>query len=201
MVFWPFKSNFTFIAENTTKFYLELEKCYKAKFVDRASLLATAGVLDAYYYIFKAKNPQITIEDIVELARDSSIHDEDHPPMRKLISFQKRFTNYKRGKASAIDMIVGDDEEKSSAEINELTDDLFDFVYKLEMTIFMADNPRISPSRIEESCQNKYKTIEKAIIQTIRKHKVGKGKFAKTTTMLMESPRLLNTRQQLGIAC
>ena len=199
MAFWPFKSNFTFIAENTTKFYLELERSYKTKFTDRASLLATAGVLDAYYYIFKVKNPQITIEDIVELARDSTRHDEDHPPMRELISFQKRFTDYKHGRASAIDMIVGDDEGKSSVERTELADDLFDFVYKLEMTIFMVDNSRMSPSRIEEACQDKYKTIEKAIIKTINKHKAGKGKFARTTKLLMKSVMFKQTRQKLGI--
>ena len=72
-------------------------------------------------------------------------------------------------------------------------------MFTLEWVIFIADNPKIPPSRIEEACRNKYKTIEKAIIQTIRKYKVGKGRFAKTTTVLMESPKFLLTRQKLGI--
>lgn len=46
------ESNFTLIAENTTKYYLELRKNYKDRFNDEVSLLATAGILDAQFYIF-----------------------------------------------------------------------------------------------------------------------------------------------------
>jgi len=46
------ESNYTFIAENTTKYYLELARNYGGRFNDESSLLATAGILDAQYYIF-----------------------------------------------------------------------------------------------------------------------------------------------------
>ena len=41
----PFKSNYTLIAENTTKYYVELTKNHKDRFSDEASLLATAGAI------------------------------------------------------------------------------------------------------------------------------------------------------------
>ncbi len=63
------KSNFTFIAENTTKYYLELTKNYKNRFNDETSLLATAGILDALVYIFMDQtiNPQ----EIIDIAQKS----------------------------------------------------------------------------------------------------------------------------------
>ena len=47
MSIWPFKSNFSLVAENTTKYYMELKTRFKGRFPDDASLLATAGILDA----------------------------------------------------------------------------------------------------------------------------------------------------------
>ena len=41
----PFKSNFVRIAENTTKYYLELTRNYSNRFDDKVALLTTAGVL------------------------------------------------------------------------------------------------------------------------------------------------------------
>ena len=35
----PFKTNFSVIAENTTKYYMELKNSYKGRFPDDASLL------------------------------------------------------------------------------------------------------------------------------------------------------------------
>lgn len=63
------ESNFTLIAENTTKYYLELTKNYKNRFKDEASLLATAGILDALVYIFidQTINPQ----EIIDIAQKS----------------------------------------------------------------------------------------------------------------------------------
>lgn len=46
------ESNYTFVAENTTKYYLELAKNHGGRFNDESSLLATAGILDAQFYIF-----------------------------------------------------------------------------------------------------------------------------------------------------
>lgn len=48
----PVTDNFTLIATNTTKYYLELTRDYSDRFSDEASLLATAGVLDAQNYVF-----------------------------------------------------------------------------------------------------------------------------------------------------
>ena len=62
-----FKSNFTRIAENTTKYYLELKNNYGDRFGDEASLLATSGVLDAQNYVF-AKSPKLSIQDLLNMA-------------------------------------------------------------------------------------------------------------------------------------
>jgi len=63
------ESNCTFIAENTTKYYLELARNYGGRFNDESSLLATAGILDAQFYIFKQKiiNPL----EILSIAKKS----------------------------------------------------------------------------------------------------------------------------------
>ena len=63
------ESNFTLIAENTTKYYLELTKSYKNRFKDEVFLLATAGILDAQFYIFidQTINPQ----EIIDIAQKS----------------------------------------------------------------------------------------------------------------------------------
>lgn len=62
-----FKSNFARIAENTTKYYLELRTNYGSRFSDEISLLATAGVLDAQNYIFVEHS--IEIDTIIDMAR------------------------------------------------------------------------------------------------------------------------------------
>lgn len=63
------ESNFTLIAENTAKYYLELTKNYRNRFKDEASLLATAGILDALVYVFMDQtiNPQ----EIIDIAQKS----------------------------------------------------------------------------------------------------------------------------------
>jgi hypothetical protein len=64
------ENNCTFIAENTTKFYLELSRNYAGRFNDESSLLATAGILDARFYIFIQKiiNPM----EILSIAKKPS---------------------------------------------------------------------------------------------------------------------------------
>ena len=59
------ESNFTFIAENTTKFYLELERKYREVFKNKTSLFAAAGIIDAAGYI---QLGQISPQEIVDLA-------------------------------------------------------------------------------------------------------------------------------------
>ncbi|MBA7635325.1 hypothetical protein ES703_42926 [subsurface metagenome] len=61
------ESNFTLIAENTTKYYLELTKNYKNRFNNEASLLATAGILDAQFYVFVDQT--INPSEIIDIAK------------------------------------------------------------------------------------------------------------------------------------
>lgn len=61
---------FTLIAENTTKYYLELSKNYKARFSDKVSLLATAGILDAQFYVFMDQS--ISPSEIIYLAKEAA---------------------------------------------------------------------------------------------------------------------------------
>ncbi|MBU4293915.1 MAG: zinc ribbon domain-containing protein [Actinobacteria bacterium] len=61
------ESNFTLIAENTTKYYLELTKNYKNRFNNEVFLLATAGILDAQFYIFMDKT--INPAEIIDIAK------------------------------------------------------------------------------------------------------------------------------------
>ena len=198
MSLWPFKSNFTVIAENTTKYYLELKSRYQNRFENNISLLASAGVLDAQNYIFTT-HPTINIDDILNLARDSTTDDESHVSTRELISFEERRQRYRRGQTSLADFITGDIEKDSETDISESIDILFDFVFGLELMIFRADSPKLSPYLIEEACRDKYKTIEKAIVQTVNRYKIGAGLVAKATTSFMESPSFQTIRQRLGI--
>ena len=64
-----FKSTYTIIAENTTKFYLELKKNYSDRFDKEASILATAGTLDAQWYVLKEET--ISINYLLHLAKVS----------------------------------------------------------------------------------------------------------------------------------
>jgi len=61
------ESNSTLIAENTTKYYLELTKNYKNRFNNEVFLLATAGILDAQFYIFMDKT--INPAEIIDIAK------------------------------------------------------------------------------------------------------------------------------------
>ena len=79
------------------------------------------------------------------------------------------------------------------------TDEVFDFVFGLELLLFKVDNKLFSPPDIEEACRRKYKTIEKAIAQTMKKYKVGQGIIARATTAFMENASLESLRNSLGI--
>ena len=194
MSIWPFKTNFSLIAENTTKYYMELKSRYKERFTDDASLLAAAGILDAQNYIFPSP-PQIDIIDVIELARKCTAKDEDYIPMRKLIQYSENTQRYRDRKSSIADLLSFEYSEGPP----ECTDEVFDFVFGLELLLFKVDNKKFSPHAIEEACRSKYKTIEKAITQTMKKYKVGRGMLARATTAFMENPSLEPLRNSLGI--
>jgi hypothetical protein len=63
------ESQFTLIAENTTKFYLELKKSHVHRFVSEISLLATSGVLDAQWDVLSGKLP---VQQILKIAEKAS---------------------------------------------------------------------------------------------------------------------------------
>jgi len=194
MSFWPLKTNFSLIAENTTKYYMELKGRYKERFADDASLLAAAGVLDAQNDIFPSP-PKIDITDVMELARKCTAKDEDYIPMRKLIQYSDNTRRYRDHKSSIADLLSFEYSEGPP----ECTDEVFDFVFGLELLLFEVDNKRFSPQAIEEACRSKYKTIEKAITQTMKKYKVGQGILARATTAFMENSSLEPLRNRLGI--
>ena len=62
------ESNFTLIAENTTKYYLELTKNYKNRFNNETSLLAAAGILDAQSYVIEKT---ISPSEIIDIAQET----------------------------------------------------------------------------------------------------------------------------------
>lgn len=62
------QSNFTLIATNTTKYYLELKRSFGASFPDETALLAMSGIMDAFVYIARQ---EIVAEYITELARQT----------------------------------------------------------------------------------------------------------------------------------
>jgi len=192
-----FKGNFTLIAENTTKTYLELKNRYSNSFDTDYSLLAVAGILDAQNYIFTS-SPTIDAEEVFRLAKDSVTPDTPHTSLKAQIVFEKQMREYKDGKLSKADFLSGD-ENNSEKEISEVDNILFNFIFGLELLIFRADSPKLSPALIEEACRDKYKTIEKAIVHTMNKHKIGQGLIARATTSFMESPKFQPIRQQLGI--
>jgi hypothetical protein len=197
MSIWPFKTNFSLIAENTTKYYMELKCRYKERFTDDAALLAAAGILDAQNYIFPSP-PQIDIVDVIELAQKCTVKDEDYIPMRRLIRYHHYEEKRHRSrdyKSYLVDLL----DSENLTESSECTDEVFDFVFGLELLLFKVENKKFSPHAIEEACRSKYKTIEKAITQTIKKYEVGRGMLARATTAFMENASLEPLRTSLGI--
>ena len=96
----PFKSNFVRIAENTAKYYLELNGKYADRFEDESSMLATAGVLDAQNYIFTDK-PQIDIETLIGLAKDSVSGVNEIAKNIRTYAFGSTMNQFKKRKISA----------------------------------------------------------------------------------------------------
>jgi len=148
MSFWPLKTNFSLIAENTTKYYMELKGLYKERFADDASLLAAAGVLDAQNYIFPSP-PKIDITDVMELARKCTAKDEDYIPMRKLIQYSDNTRRYRDHKSSIADLLSFEYSEGPP----ECTDEVFDKKYKVgqgilaRATTAFMENSSLEPLR------------------------------------------------------
>ncbi|GAJ07431.1 unnamed protein product, partial [marine sediment metagenome] len=82
-----FKNNYALIAENTTKYYLELTRNYRNRFDDEVALLATAGILDAGIYVSEGS---IDIDTISHIARDVvSKEISDLNPCRRLAAQER----------------------------------------------------------------------------------------------------------------
>jgi len=79
------KDNFILIAENTTKYYIELHNNYADGFINRSSFLAAAGVLDAQNYLF-TEDTEIDISSICE-AVNNIVQDKELNEEEVLISF------------------------------------------------------------------------------------------------------------------
>ena len=184
-----FKSNFTRIAENATKYYLELTRNYGNRFDDEVTLLTTVGALDAQTYVFVESS--IDLDTISYIAKQAVSKEE-----LELTSYQKMASHaeLKRLKAkSLVDKII------SSGEKDELYEDtLFNFIFSLEVEIFTVDSPEFSRSAIELACYEKADTIQKAINRMEKRYK-GEKLFTVATVNLMDSPQFDVIREQLGI--
>ncbi len=179
-----FKSNFARIAENTTKYYLELKTNYGSRFSDEICLLATAGVLDAQNYIFIEHS--IEIDSIIDMARKAVSQKEQELTNYRGLKVQETLSSYKAF-------------TKLFTESNELEQDpLFNFIFSLEVALFAVDNPRFSSSDIELACFKKATTISNAIRKTKEKYR-GEAQFGLVVTTFMESPEFRQVRKQLGI--
>jgi len=188
-----FKSNFARIAENTTKYYLELTRNYSSRFDDEVTLLATAGILDAQVYIFAERS--IELETILAMARAAVSSEEASFDIStyEIVAMGERSRKYrrKRSSAAAVEFLIGEE-----AKFEE--DPLFNFIFSLEVELFTVDSPEFSHPAIERACYEKANTIFKAIRRTKEKYH-GKDLFAKATANFMELPQSQQVRKQLGI--
>ena len=188
------KSNYALIAENTTKYYLELTRNYSDRFTDKISLLATAGILDAQVYIFRERS--IELETILAMARAAVSSEASTVDIStyEAVAMEERLRKYNRKKRSsraATEFLLG---QNTSLE----EDPLFKFVFSLEVELFAVDSPNVSRTDIEWSCYTKANTISKAIRKMKQKY-VGETLFHRATTNLMESPDFEMIRKQIGI--
>ena len=186
-----FKSNFTRIAENTTKYYLELKNNYGNSFSDEISLLAATGALDAQNYIFIEHS--IDIDTIIDMARTAVSSEEASLDIStyERVAMGERLRKYRRKRSSAVEFLLG--EETKFEE-----DPLFNFVFSLEVELFAVDSRRFSRADIEWSCYTKANTISNAIRKTKERYN-SEAPFALATANLMDSPKFEAIRKQLGI--
>ncbi|MFC1860254.1 hypothetical protein ACFLYC_01615 [Chloroflexota bacterium] len=184
------KSNYALIAENTTKYYLELTRNYRNRFDDEVTLLTTAGVLDAQTYVFSEGS--IGLDTISYIAKQAVSKEELEPTSYQKMTSQAFLKKFRT--KSAIDKIVSSSEEKDELE----KDTLFNFIFSLEVEIFVVDSPEFNRSAIELACYGKADTILKAINRMKKRYK-GEKLFTLATTNLMSSPKFEAIRKQLGI--
>lgn len=188
------KSNFTRIAENTTKYYLELTRFNGDRFPSEAALLATAGVLDAHEYVFIEGS--ISLETIIDMARRAvEIGDDASTSHLKTISDRFVSLMVRQGRSLAYTLShlpKGVDEFER--------DPLFNVVFDLEVAIFTAESPRLPLVQVQEACFSKATSMSKAIQNTRSRYK-GDALFASATANFMDStePNLWTIREQLGI--
>ena len=187
-----FKNNYALVAENTTKYYLELTRNYSNRFDDEVTLLTTTGVLDAQTYVFIEGS--IDIDTISHIARDVvSKEISDLNPCRRLAAQERHgmFPFTKRRK-SPDDILRLFEEDKFEG------DTLLNFVFSLEVEIFEADYPRFSRTDIELACWKKIDNISNAIRKTKERYN-SEAPFALATANFMDSPEFEAIRKQLGI--
>ncbi len=180
-----FKSNFARIAENTTKYYLELKNNYGHRFKDEASLLAAAGALDAQNYIFLEHS--IDVDTMVAWAKQAVSQEQEN----KLSVFRRLMMQERLSSKRDILKHFGDFELAH--------DPLFDFIFSLEVALFTIDKPFFSsPSDVQLSCFKKANTISNAIRRTKEKYG-GEALFTLVVSKFMESPQFEPIRKQLEI--
>ena len=188
-LFGLFKTNYARIAENTTKFYLELRNNYGDRFPDEASLLAAAGVLDAQVYVFGEHS--IEVETILDIAKSAVSEEQKLSPYRELATDETLAKIDKGNYGQAL--------RELSRRWDKLEKEpLFDFVFSLEVEIFKVDCPQFTPSEIALACYQKTNTITKAIRDVKRKYG-SETRFAQAAACFMELPRYQPIREQLGI--
>jgi hypothetical protein len=185
-----FKSNFTRIAENTTKYYLELTRNYSNRFDDEVTLLTTTGVLDAQTYVFIEGS--IDLETIANLAKQVVSKEELEPTSYQKIASQAKLEKFLA--KSQIDKILSSSRGKDELE----EDTLFNFIFSLEVEIFTVDSPEFDRSAIELACYDKANAIFKAI-RKMKERYNSEVPFALATANLMDSPKFEAIRKQLGI--
>ncbi len=185
-----FKNNYALIAENTTKYYLELTRNYSNRFDDEVALLTTAGVLDAQVYVFAEGS--IKVDAILSIAR--GVLSEGKMSEESLDFYYYRlmaWEEWRKGKTSK-DLILG----KDNTELDD--DPLFGFIFSLEVELFKVDTPHSPPSLIASACYSKANTIFKAIQKTKERYN-SEATFTLATANLMDSPKFEAIRKQLGI--
>ena len=177
----PWKDNYAIVAENTTKFYVELQRNYADRFPDETSLLAAAGVCDAAAYVFGERT--VSADDIVEIAE--AVIDK-----RSAVQLQRMEDKLQRigaGKMPPGDLLL----DKHSSPLT-------DFVAGLEVKLFAVESPRLSESDIVGAVVSKYETIAKVVAKTTDKY-TSESQFASNVKALMESPDYAGLRARLGI--
>jgi len=176
-------NNYAFIAENTTKYYLELSRHYKDRFNTKANLLATAGVLDAQNYIF-VKNPQMTVAEILDMAN------EVVSEKNMVVNVIARSTmEAEQGRITSADILT----RAYLWEIDLLTQ----FIIALEVKIFEADSD-ISVWDIIDAFPTEVANIERTVQKTRGKN-ASERMFNLATANFMESSQFEAIRNQLGI--